>query len=108
MIDFVIIGLETVQRLVKSELFDTTSMVIKPFRKDCRGESISVRHISISITQPCLDDTAIHRYRYIFSTVSCNAANCVLTYFLQTRYIVVVVAYEKTYLARGHHSSFFD
>jgi hypothetical protein len=53
-------------------------------------------------------DTAIHRYRYIFSTVSCNAANCALTYFLQTRYIVVVAAHEKTYLARDYHGSFFD
>jgi hypothetical protein len=90
---------------------DTTSVVTKPFRKDCRGESISVRHISISITQFSLDDTgrtAIHRYRYIFSAVSCDTRSCALTYFFQTRYIVVVSTHEKTYLARSYHGSFFD
>lgn len=53
-------------------LFNITSVVIKSFRKDCRGGSISVRRISMSATQFCLDDTATRRYRYILSTVSCN------------------------------------
>ena len=63
--------------------FDKTSIVIKPLQQDCRGESTSVRHISIPVTQFYLDDTTIHRYRCIFSAVSCKAVNSVLTYFLR-------------------------
>ena len=85
-----------------------TGVVIKPFQKDCRGESISVRLNTLSVTQFCLDVTVIHRCRSIFSTVSRQAANCARTHFLQARYIVVIAAHEKTHLARSHHGSFFD